>query len=180
VSTKPAPDLFPWILGGVAIAVAIPVVMALTESMEGQPPAATSSPVQPVDPAPGEIHRAPASASAPAPARVGVVDFPIQPRQQIWQCVIDGQKTFSDSPCGPGASFMHLNAVNRMDPEPDLPVVSYQPYMAAEPVASLPDVDVPDEIESPATRYIVLAERERRERGRRAHNMEHRHRAARD
>jgi len=44
---------------------------------------------------------------------------PPLPPGQVWQCTIDGQKTFSDKRCGVGASVRQLNEVNRMDPTPE-------------------------------------------------------------
>jgi hypothetical protein len=44
---------------------------------------------------------------------------PPLPPGQVWQCTIDGQKTFSDKRCGAAASVRRLNEVNRMDPTPE-------------------------------------------------------------
>jgi hypothetical protein len=40
------------------------------------------------------------------------------PPGQVWQCVHDGHKIFSDAPCGSGATIRQLNDLNVMDPAP--------------------------------------------------------------
>jgi hypothetical protein len=58
----------------------------------------------------------PASSSVAASAKPSE---PPLPPGQVWQCTIDGQKTFSDKRCGAAASVRQLNEVNRMDPTPE-------------------------------------------------------------
>jgi len=61
---------------------------------------------------------------------------PPLPAGQVWQCIRDGHKTFSDAPCGAGATIRQLNDVNVMDPDPrgSMPAtrrVAYATYPAA-------------------------------------------------
>lgn len=52
------------------------------------------------------------------------------PPGQVWQCVHDGRKTFSDVPCGNGATIRQLNDVNIMDPAPAERAPGYPPRVA--------------------------------------------------
>jgi hypothetical protein len=50
----------------------------------------------------------------------------MQSTGRVWECTINGQKTFSDAPCGDRASVREIGPINRMDPSP---IVSYaRPY----------------------------------------------------
>jgi len=57
-------------------------------------------------------------------AQIQTAAPPTQPTSQIWQCTINGQKTFSDAPCGDKSSVRELGPINRMDPSP---VLSHAP-----------------------------------------------------
>jgi hypothetical protein len=43
---------------------------------------------------------------------------PALPAGQVWQCIRDGQRVFSDTRCGEGATIRQLNDTNRMDTAP--------------------------------------------------------------
>jgi len=43
---------------------------------------------------------------------------PSLPAGQVWQCIRNGQRIFSDARCGDGATIRQLNDVNRMDAVP--------------------------------------------------------------
>jgi beta-lactamase regulating signal transducer with metallopeptidase domain len=58
-----------------------------------------------------------AAASLPAPKRALVPRAQLAPGQ-VWQCVIDGQRVFSDGPCGKDASVRRLSDPNIMDAVP--------------------------------------------------------------
>jgi hypothetical protein len=68
------------------------------------------------------LPQAPAIAPTAAPnlsaAQIQTSAPPTQPTSQIWQCTINGQKTFSDAPCGDKSSLRELGPINRMDPSP--------------------------------------------------------------
>jgi hypothetical protein len=91
--------LFPWALRGVliaGIAVAISVASAMpTPTPATVPESASSTPV-PV--------RAPQAASKQI--------------SQIWQCVTNGVKTFSDYPCGTKSTRVAVRPINAMKPTP--------------------------------------------------------------
>jgi len=52
---------------------------------------------------------------------------PSLPAGQVWQCIRDGQRIFSDARCGDGATIRQLNDVNRMDAAPVSRAPSYPP-----------------------------------------------------
>jgi hypothetical protein len=160
-------DLLPWILGGFLLAAgAIAAVGAI------QPPtkiaaAATAAPVLAPDSMPSPAVVTPPSPSLPKEPTAR----PALPPGQVWQCEVDGKKTFSDSPCGASASIRQLNPVNGMDPAPRTPPWAYSsmdrgyappPDMQNTPDAA-GDVDGADPV------YLV------NERARREHRPLHRH-----
>jgi hypothetical protein len=53
------------------------------------------------------------------------------PPGQVWQCVRDGHKTFSDAPCGAGATIRHLNDLNIMEAAPASRAPAYPPPVVA-------------------------------------------------
>jgi hypothetical protein len=120
-------DLFPWILGAVvAVAIAVPATIAIHRANNSPPAsaaAANSTPayVQPpalAQPTPPSPVAQPAVYPEPSPAAQPAAS-PGPPPAKIWQCTVNGQRIFSDSPCGPGASLRQLSEVNRMDPTPE-------------------------------------------------------------
>ena len=144
-------DLLPWIFGGLSMAtVAIAVTVGSTNGTApkySQTPSHTAAQILPepvataaLAPAPAQTLAAaqiqtpgPQMPASPAPASQGSAP-PIEPNSQIWQCTINGQKTFSDSPCGGKPSLREISPINRMDPTPIFPHArtpapesSYQP-----------------------------------------------------
>jgi len=139
-------DLLPWILGGLSAAT---VAIAITVgSSGGTAPNESHAPAQSTalglpgaeakPKATVALTQAPAIAPTPAPnlsaAQIHTAAPPTEPTSQIWQCTINGQKTFSDAPCGDKASVREIGPINRMDPSPILsharsygPETSYQP-----------------------------------------------------
>jgi hypothetical protein len=53
-------------------------------------------------------------------AQIQTAAPPTEPTGRVWQCTINGQKTFSDVPCGDKASVREIGPINRMDPSPVL------------------------------------------------------------
>src|SRR5271167_1622368 len=105
-------DLFPWILGGVLITtVAVAAVIAST-----QMPASSTPKV----PAPSAIGVAtPAPTPPPAPIQAPPTMQPAAqdglPPGSVWECVVNGERTFSDAPCGARSSIRQLSELNLMD-----------------------------------------------------------------
>jgi hypothetical protein len=133
-------DLLPWILGGLSMAA---VAIAITVSATNRTAAAKSqSPNQTIVAALPQTEpiaaSVPASVPPPAPslaiARAQTPGSPIETNGQIWECTLQGQKTFSDKPCGAKSSLRVLGPINTMDAPPLVaqgraygPQPSYQP-----------------------------------------------------
>jgi len=110
----------------------------------------------------------PDQAGAPAGPKVAPASRSQLPPGQVWQCVIDGQKVFSDSPCGEHASIRRLRDLNVMD-APAAPSYPYgypysPPYYARDTSAEAPQADEPDyDAGSPAV--LLIRDRLRRDHG---------------
>jgi hypothetical protein len=102
-------SLLPWILGGLSMATA---AIAIASA----PTSAPASAPTPASPAPAPTLRV---------AQIRPVTPPtarnIEPSHQVWECRINGQRTFSDNPCGDKPSIREIGPVNGMDPTPILP-----------------------------------------------------------
>ncbi len=166
-------DLLPWIFSGLLIAVAVPAVMALTGGTKVTPQAPRVAMV-----ASDSVNTVPVPIPpAPLPATVAPV-APVAPESatQIWQCVSNGQKTFSDSPCGAGASVHQLSEINRMDATPVSHTTAYSAYPSLNYAAAPPDQDTSDVDGGgySTSQVIAVSERQRREHSHRTHDLGHR------
>ena len=136
-------NLLPWILGGLStatLAIAITVGWAKGIAPNNSPaPSQTAAHIMP--------DAESTTASAPAPtltvAQTRPVTPPIAPNvevnRQIWECTINGLKTFSDNPCGDKSSLREIGPINRMDPTPILPHSrSYVTESSGQPKYSYP------------------------------------------
>ena len=183
-------DLLPWILGAALIAAG--AVAAKVEFTQHTPTAAVNAPsahppapTAALAPAPAPAPTAAAPASLPAtvlpppdagapPAGPASVDAsasggPQLPPGEVWQCIVNGQKIFSDKRCGNGASVRQISDVNVMDvPAPD-PYGMYRPGYAGAPYPvgpSYPDDEDDSGLDSDGyvgQQIIVARERARRE-----------------
>jgi hypothetical protein len=81
---------------------------------------------------------------------------------QIWECTTNGQKTFSDKPCGSKSTLRELSSINIMNPTPAAPPIrSFEPEPEYAPDYSYPSP--PQESASVAYPvYIGVPYRERR------------------
>jgi hypothetical protein len=144
-------DLLPWILGGLSAAtVAIAIVVGASNGTapNGTAPskshaalqtaalqtAALSLPGAEATPrATAASSQAPAIAPTSAPnlsaAQIQTAAPPTGLTSRVWQCTINGQKTFSDAPCGDKASVREIGPINTMDPSP---VLSHAPSYGQE------------------------------------------------
>jgi hypothetical protein len=154
--------LLPWIcalsLAGVAIAV--------MDSANKSAPAHSQAPVPasaPVPPAPAASSTppmsAPAALHAPMPSAAPELaaapeppaDAPA-PTAQIWECTTNGQRTFSDKPCGDKPMLREVSALNIMSSSPMGPHVrGYQPGPGY-----APEYYPPSEQESSDAAYPVV------------------------
>jgi hypothetical protein len=69
--------------------------------------------------------------SAPLPAAPALAAAePVPQTGQIWECMTNGVKTFSNNPCGEKSTLLEVRAINTMNPTP---VVRYARAYAPEP-----------------------------------------------
>jgi hypothetical protein len=156
-------DLLPWILGGLSMAT---VAIAITVGSDNatapkRTPAPSQASAYALPPAPAETVPAPVPEPAPtlAAARIQTVTPAIERSSQIWECTINGQKTFSDNPCGDKSSLHKIGPINTMDPTPIFrSTPSYEPQSsyAPEPQSSYaPDYAYPSEQQFADNSYPV-------------------------
>jgi hypothetical protein len=155
-------DLLPWILGGLSVttlAVAVaavsmhkavaplpePIALAATAT---PPPAALPNPAPP----PAVQPQATVPSQAAMPAQAAVLAQPAEQPEaqagQIWECVTNGVKTFSNNPCGEKSQLLEVRSVNTMNPTP--PPIRYaraptQAQYASQYAPSYSDVGAPSE-----------------------------------
>ena len=173
-------NLLPWILGGLpmaTLAIAITVGWAKGIAPNNSPaPSQTAAHILPD----AEVTTAPAPAPAPplTVAQIRPVTPSIAPNveanRQIWECTINGVKTFSDNPCGDKSSLREIGPINRMDPTPVLPHSrSYVPESSGQPKYSYPTQQAdsyPSDQQSADNSYPVFVGVPFRERGRPDHD----------
>ena len=113
----------PWILGGLSMAAfAIAIGVGWTKDIApNDSPALSQTTAHPLRDA--DVANAPPPAPAPtlAVAQIHRVTPPPEQHRQIWECTINGQKTFSDHRCSEKASLRDIGPINIMDPTPVLP-----------------------------------------------------------
>lgn len=198
-------DLLPWILGAALIAAG--ALAATVEFTQPSPTAAVKAPLAP-SPAPTATPAPTAAAptaAAPAPAASASLaaavlpardtgaptvgpgslnasnDGPQLPPGEVWQCIVNGQKIFSDKRCGNGASVRQIGDLNLMDvPAPTQPPYGmYRPGYAGAPypaAPSYPDDQGDTGLDSDGyvgQQIIVARERARREHYHRQNNLPH-------
>ena len=121
-------DLLPWIFGGLSMAtVAIAIIVGSNNRPAPQnSPAPSSATAYALPPAPAETVPVAVPVAAPvvvpvqalAAAQLQTVTSPIEQSTQIWECEINGQRTFSDKRCGEKPSPRKIGPINTMDPTP--------------------------------------------------------------
>jgi len=193
-------DLLPWILGGALIAtgaIAAVIEFGHHPSITRSSPASAGSPAaQGVVAAstgttPAAITAAPAVAPRAMPASASTSTPPATPGAapgvtiagaaadasrdlpagEVWQCIVNGQKVFSDKRCGNGASIRQIGDLNVMDTPAaqPLPYGVYRSGYAGAPYPSAPYPDDQDDTGNAAAdvyagpAFIVARERARRE-----------------
>jgi hypothetical protein len=138
-------SLLPWILGGLSVAT---VAVVITVASAGKSVAPNQ---RPAGAATAQVTSAPDSVSLPAPAAAvatvaavpAVAEMAPPPEAQaqataepavqggqIWECMTNGVKTFSNNPCGEKSTLLEVRAINTMNPTP---VVRYARASAPEP-----------------------------------------------
>jgi hypothetical protein len=170
-----AGDLLPWITGGLMLA-AVAVAIAVSSTSRNAPailpaPSQAAAPAHPADvtatstpaPAPASVPD-PAPAIEPAVAAMPTVQTPpatppAASSGHIWECTINGLRTFSGKPCGDKPLVREIGPVNGMDAAPVLPYArSVDPDSRREPEYSYPgDQETPDPAQEVArTSYPVF------------------------
>lgn len=135
-------DLLPWILGGLsAAAVAVAVTaLSISRTEDANPPparvlAARATTRALAAPVPVSMPIAAASPQAlPQPKQAAMLpavrdSVPVT-AGQIWQCMTNGVKTFSNNPCGEKSSLLDVGPINTMPPPP---VMNYARSYAPQP-----------------------------------------------
>jgi hypothetical protein len=167
-------DLLPWIVGGVLVATAaVATVIAATLPTAPAPPNVSTSST-----ASKHLAVAAQTDAAVAPTQPSVAVESTKrsalPPGQVWECVVNGQKIFSDSRCGESASIRQLGELNRMDATPVLPAAVYRPPDAGYALPP-PEPYAPEFANDPyvSEQVIVINERTRREHMSRWHHHHH-------
>jgi hypothetical protein len=164
-------DMLPWIIGGLSLAtIAVAVTVSSTIGTARKLPSPVHATVSAPIPVPAPA--APLSASAPAPAPVpatapppdpSLALDPVQPAgapmasaNQIWECTTNGQRTFSDKPCGGHATLREMNPLNVMNAAPRSPPAwPYQPDSSNAPDYYYPDGPDGQDVVSSAYPVVV-------------------------
>jgi hypothetical protein len=144
-------DLLPWILGGLSVATVAAVItvafagktapsrgpaVAATVQATSAPdsvslPGAAAEAAMPAAAAPAVAAVPAVAEAAPPPAAPAqVAAEPALQAGQIWECMTDGVKTFSNNPCGEKSTLLEVRAINTMNPTP---VVRYARANGPEP-----------------------------------------------
>jgi len=164
-------DLLPWILGAILIVIAaIATGIALTNTasnsanthgrVSSKVPTQIPNEAAAIAPTPATPVTTETRPAIPSTAQVGL------PPGQVWECVVNGQRAFSDSPCGERPSIRQLNQPNTMDSEmaPLPPAVPYDTpdsgFIPAASYQSAPDFTNDTNV---SQEVILIDERKRRE-----------------
>jgi hypothetical protein len=159
-------NLLPWIIGGLSLAT---IAVAVTVSSTiGTGPKKLAAPVQvaaiaptqaPAPPAvPIAVSAPPVPATAPPPDPSLALDpvqaggAPMASANQIWECTTNGQRTFSDKPCGGNATLREMNPLNVMNSAPPSPPMYPYPSQSG----SEPDYYYPDAQDAVNNSYPVV------------------------
>ena len=171
-------ELLPWILGGSLLAiVAIASGIALTNTT-------VSSSVNLQSHVPSHVpSQVPIQVAAIASPPVAPPTIPTRPAVQptahvglppgnIWECVLNGQRTFSDAPCGERPSIRQLSELNLMDSTGIPPAVLYDPPRTG--YAPAPDDQIaPDSLNDTYSNLQVISINERKWREHTSRHVNH-------
>jgi hypothetical protein len=121
-------DHLPWILGGLllaAAAIAVAIGSNNRAAPENLPPPSIPGRSTAVElPQPAAVAVAAAEPTMPVtqiPAESAPMAVPMPPSGQIWECTTNGQRTFSNNPCGERSSLREVGPINTMEATPILP-----------------------------------------------------------
>jgi hypothetical protein len=117
-------DLLPWIFGGLSMATVAIAIIVGSNNRPAPKNSPTSSPATAyaLPPAPAETVPVAMPVLVPVQAleaaQLQTVTPPMEQSSQIWECAINGQRTFSDRRCGEKPSVRKIGPINTMDPTP--------------------------------------------------------------
>jgi len=97
-------DLLPWILGGALLIVAAAAIAAISYSGDSPNSIQAGNP--------------PSTNTVAHPTIVVVNDPPKLPAGEVWECQKNGQRIFSDVPCGGRSTIREVSPINRMQRQP--------------------------------------------------------------
>jgi hypothetical protein len=151
-------NFFPWILGGLLIATAA-AAAGLAFTRASAPTSAKPKQISHQDAvvAPPVVAQAQVPSPLSAPA---IAARPELPSGQVWECVLNGQRTFSDSPCGDRPAIRQLSELNLIDSVASRTSPTYPPYPSGYAAATA-DQNAPDLSNDWYSTQEVLAIRER-------------------
>ena len=165
-------DLLPWILG--ALSVATMAIAITAGSTHRTVPKTLQAPNQAAIPVLAQVEMASAPAPTPTPApapapvpTMAAAQIPSTaptavPSNQIWECTTNGQRTFSNHPCGEKSFLREIGPINGMDPTPVLPPTrSYEPQSSYSPEYNYPSAQDSAYDTSPVLVAIPFIERRR-------------------
>jgi hypothetical protein len=171
-------DLLPWILGALTMAIVAAAIAVGTT--HGSAPTASQIPIQtaaPPEPAVLAIAAPPPAPTAEPtslPEQAQPVAAPPLQSGQIWECTINGQRTFSSKPCGDKATLRDVGPVNVMNATPiTQPSRTYQADANYAPDYSYPAPQETADNSYPVVVGIPYAVRMRPERPRRPYVRDH-------
>ena len=174
-------DLLPWIMGGLSMA-SVALAVTLTSSHRTAPvsvqattqPAARLLPSLQTENAPALVPlpaATPAAATLPPPAVVTPA-----PTNQIWECTINGQRTFANHPCGGKSSLREFGPLNTMQATPVLaPARSYELQSGYPAQYDYPDPQYPADASYPIMVANPFIERPRPDHWRPPHGRSRTH-----
>jgi len=174
-------DLLPWIMGGLSMG-SVALAVTLASSHRSAPmgvqaatqPAARLLPSLQIENAPIPV---PLPAATPAAAALAppTVEAPA-PTNQIWECTINGQRTFADHPCGGHSSLREFGPLNTMQATPVLPPArSYELQSGYPAQYDYPDPQYPADASYPIMVANPLIERRRPDHWRPPHGRDRVH-----
>src|ERR1700722_17797038 len=115
-------DLLPWIFSGLLLAC---VAAAVAVGSYKLAPNAARAPVRTTaqpSPTPAVPVPPPATPAAPTPLTAAATPSPAVPVEtsvdpmpsggHVWECTTNGQKTFSDNPCGAKSTLREISPIN--------------------------------------------------------------------
>jgi hypothetical protein len=126
-----------WILRGLVVAfAAIPIGISFANTTASN---SANTPSHAVAKVPTPV----ASTTTEAPPAIQPTVRVALPPGQVWECVLNGQRTFSDTRCGVRSSIRQLSQLNIMDATEVSPVTSFDRYSSGY-IPAAADQNTPD------------------------------------